>query len=101
MTEFTWNIVDLISTADTGVVTQCAWICRCDNGEFEGSCTLPEIDPSSPNFIFYQNLTEELVLQWLFSLLGDEKAVVEGAANLEPTEPITAEPSVVTGKPWE
>ena len=75
MTEFTWNIVNLDSIVDTGLVTNCAWICRCKNGEFEGSSTLSEIDPSSPDFIPYPNLTEEVVLQWLFSLLGDEKAV--------------------------
>jgi len=101
MTEFTWNIVNLDSIVDTGLVTNCAWICRCKNGEFEGSSTLSEIDPSSPDFIPYPNLTEEVVLQWLFSLLGDEKAVVEGVANTVPTEPITAEPTVVTGIPWE
>jgi len=100
MTTFSWTISNLKSSADAGAVEQCAWVCKCENGEFDGSCTLPQSDPSSPEFIPYEDLTEETVLQWLFSLLGDEKAVVEEIANRTLTDPVTTEPSVVNGKPW-
>ena len=88
------------SSAETGQVKKCSFICGHENGEFEGTVTLPDIDPLSSEFIAYEDITEETARQWLFDTLGDERALIEEVAGREPSASAPVAPEIVTGTPW-
>ena len=100
MSDFTWTISSLASSADTGLIKQCAFSCEHLHGSFEGSVTLPDIDVLSSSFIPYEELNEAIVLEWLFNVLGDEKTVVEEVASREPSASSPPTTNIVNGKPW-
>jgi hypothetical protein len=99
MHQFFWTITDLSADTKLKAVVQCLWKCSCGLNEFAGSVTLDPADTSSPGFIAYENLTEDLVLQWVFNLLGDEKILIEEQASKVPAKP--PEPPFFNGIPWK
>jgi hypothetical protein len=98
MSQFSWSITNLSVDTASKAVVQCFWTCSCELNEFAGSVTLNPADTSPPNFIAYESLTEDIVLQWVFDLLGDEKKLIEekvGEASATPPKP-----SCFSGVPW-
>ena len=64
-----------------------------------GSVGLPMKDPSDPSFIPFDELTEEVVLSWVYAALGAEQ-VAAYAANLHAQlDALINQPSL-TGTPW-
>lgn len=99
MSQFFWTITKLSADTELKAVVQCFWKCYCGLNEFTGSVTLDAADTSSPSFVTYESLTEDFVLQWVFDLLGDEKALIEEKVSEPPANP--PEPSFFNGIPWE
>ena len=90
MTDFKWSVVSVDclpeynKTAD--FVLHVYWVCTGSEdayqGNFSGSTQLPS---GKPPYTPYADLTEEMLLKWSFSVMGDFKAEVEGkvAAQIE------------------
>lgn len=67
---FTWGIQFLERTIDDGVVHKVRWTLVGEEGEYKEECNgahlLPE-PPTDKSFIPYEDLTEDIVLNWLFN----------------------------------
>lgn len=72
-----WNVYNLVRTVPDGVVTTvCCEIFLID-GEYKVGGNInqdvPYKDPSDPNFVPFDNLTEAEVIQWVQNEMGYEK----------------------------
>ena len=98
----TWKILQLErTTADGGIVTA-HWGCELVDGDYSasryGTCGFTP-DPTAPDFVPFESLTEADVLQWVYAELGAEQlaAIEDGlSANIEEQKA----PKVVAGTPW-
>jgi hypothetical protein len=104
--ETTWKVLELKRKPDTGLVIEVTWVMNFDlNGEKDrhiGSITL-EGDVNDPNYIPYEDLTEEIVLGWVQSDLGSEKVTeIQTSAESRIQSRIDRKnnPEFLTGKPW-
>jgi hypothetical protein len=106
---FTWGIASLDRNLPSGEVYSVHWIVTAtregDGGAVltsstYGSIGLPAGDPESEDFVPYNELTPELVLQWTQEALGgiEKVAEIEAALTLQLDE--QAFPSRASGTPW-
>lgn len=97
----TWTIQNMTRTTDTGFVIEVAWACTAQQdtaSAFHGGTTTYLNNPDEPGFIPYDNLTEEIVLGWVYDALGDQKAEIE--ANLTAKVQKQLHPVTANGMPW-
>ena len=98
----TWTIQNMTRTTDTGFVINVAWACQASaegcGGAFHGGTTTYENNPSEPGFIPYDQLTQQIVLGWVFDGLGPQKAVIE--ATLTAKVEAQLNPVTANGVPW-
>ena len=108
MTEFTWEIETMQrdiypAEAEGGVVTVC-WKCTGVDVEKESSYMGVAIftpDPTAPDYISYDDLTEEDVLGWCFAPDADgvsQVNVAEVEANIQAQ--MDWFPRTANGVPW-
>lgn len=105
MTNITWSIRDVNTYHEDSlenIVHSIKWECtvsnETDSESMQGSAILPK--PSEDSFLPVDSLTEELVMQWLETSLGEGKAEIE--ANLTsrlqaPKLPPTTKPTWLVG----
>lgn len=65
---------------------------------YAGQTRFEAPDPSSPGFVPYDQLTQNIVLGWVFSDLGDKKAEIEADRTAKVQKQLT--PVVAQGLPW-
>ena len=106
MIDITWTISQLEYTNDPDKAVLIAhWRCiasETPEGEEKvstsvyGSCSF-QPDPSSPDYIPYEDLTEDDVLNWVYALIDKD------ATELTATEKLKGilNPTVLDGVPWE
>ena len=98
-----WKISQLERvTADNGVITA-HWVCSDtdadgNSGFVYGSQGF-EYDASSPDFIPFEQLTEEVVIGWLHAAIGAETLAAHEANVAAQIEAAKA-PKVASGVPW-
>ena len=103
MADIIWTISQLERTAADGGVITAHWRCKAvDNSGDEsvmtssyGSCSF-EPDTSAEDFIPFDQLTEEIVLGWVYDVI--DKSAMEAIA-LEKLDKVV-NPSQVAGLPW-
>ena len=98
----TWAVNNMTRVIDDGFVLVVDWSCTASApdvpGAFYGGQTRFEFTPDEPGFIPYDQLTQEIVLGWVFNDLGDKKEEIEAdrTAKVEKQlHPVTAQ-----GLPW-
>lgn len=109
----TWAINDMVHDSATGGVKAVYWECRVtddthtDCSASEGGKLRLEPDADSPDFVAYNDLTEETVLGWVYESLikGDEsaedaKARIEANRQDMVTMQIQNKTAESTGVPW-
>jgi hypothetical protein len=104
--ETNWKIANLKRKPEDGLVIEVTWIMNFDlNGEKDRKVGMTKLegDSNDPNFVAYEDLTEEIVLDWIKSELGEEK--IENIENefktiLENRIQKKENPEFLTGKPW-
>lgn len=97
----TWTIQNMTRVINDGFVINVAWACTAQQDSasaFYGGATTYANDPDQPGFIPYENLTEEIVLGWVYDALGDQKAEIE--ANLTAKVEKQLHPVTANGMPW-
>ena len=98
----TWTIAQLERNTSDGGVVVAHWRATATDGDFSassyGTCGFTP-DPTAPDFVPFESLTEADVLQWVYAELGAEQlaAIEDGlSANIEEQKA----PKVVAGTPW-
>jgi DNA polymerase III delta subunit len=81
-TKIFWFVQDMQHIVSNGDVISVDWICTAQGGgasaKYFGKSEFAP-DASNANFIPYDQLTEESVLQWVFEELDDKKAAIEAS----------------------
>lgn len=94
------NIYQLLRIAPDDVVVRVYFIAKLEQGEhvakYNTSLIFNERDPSDPNFIPFNQLTEEVVKQWII-----EKAGTELEAHLQNELDKLTNPTEIYGLPWQ
>jgi hypothetical protein len=96
-----WTIQNLTRDLSNGFVFQVAWSCTAEQdgaSAFHGGTSTFEQDPSDPNFIPYDQLTEATVLGWVWEALGDQKAEIEAGLTAKVEKQLN--PTTANGVPW-
>lgn len=103
-----WSIDNLTRRAADGAVIVAHWRATAIAEEGEqtatsaqiGPASFPEPNPEDPNFIPYENLTEEQVVTWVKDKLGEEEVTrIETRLIQEASEKLT--PTELSGTPWQ
>ena len=98
----TWTIAQLERNTSDGGVVVAHWRATLTDGDYSASSYgtagfTP--DPTAPDFVPFESLTEADVLQWVYAELGAEQlaAIEDGlSANIEDQKA----PQTVVGTPW-
>lgn len=100
---FNWSVTNLMRELSDGYVYNASYTLTCSDVDGNG-LTREFIHGGSVNFsrpellIPYENLTEELVIDWIESELGDELTSIK--ADLEQKLNEVVNPSKASGLPW-
>ena len=94
----TWKIVSLERKSADGFVTTAHWTCSDVDGEFSGS-TYGSIGFDGELVTPYEQLTEEVVIGWVKSAMGEETVAAHEAAVAAQIAEAKA-PAVAVGTPW-
>jgi hypothetical protein len=98
----TWAVNNMTRVINDGFVIVVDWSCTASapgvNGAFYGGQTTYKNDPSEPGFIPYDNLTEAIVLGWVYEALGDQKAEIEATLTAKVEKQLA--PTTAQGVPW-
>ena len=94
-----WTISTLERELSDGGVIVAHWRCTASDGGLTvssyGTCSFEQKDPSDPNFIPFDALTEEVVIGWVRDKMGEG---IE--ANLNSAMDALENPTSATGVPW-
>lgn len=115
-----WAVNNMTRVIDDGFVIVVDWSCTAQNqiapasgsvansdytaaqygpqSAFYGGQTTYKNDPSEPGFIPYDNLTEAIVLGWVWDGLGAQKAEIEAALTAKVQKQLN--PTTANGVPW-
>ncbi len=98
-TTINWHIENLIRTTETGGIFEAHWICWVFQGVHQGEysgVTKFDPNPSNDNFIPYEDLQEQQVLNWIWNQISKEEIEAKAIEVLE--ERIN--PTAAAGVPW-
>ena len=110
-TTVTWSVLDMKRDAASGGVKEVRWQClaEADTGEraVEAGKLLLEPDSTAEDFIAYSDLTEEIVLGWVYnSLITGEETADQAMTRIEQNRISKVEAQIArktadaTGLPW-
>lgn len=96
-----WSVNSMERDSTNGFVVIVFWSCHAEGGgksSFYGDQTKFTLSPSNKNFIPYENLTEEIVLNWVFVELGNKKETIEKDRIAKVKKQLQA--TTALGVPW-
>lgn len=103
MTQITWNIEQLERSLPDGTVLTAHWRVTGVDGEHActvyGTMALPPNNPASPDFAPYEQITKEMVIDWVKAAMGDEQ-VAAHEANIQSQIDAQKAPATASGTPW-
>ena len=95
-----WQISQMERTLDDGGVVVAHWRATATDGDYSASnygTAGFTPDPSSPDWVDYDSITEDLALSWCFANGVDKDAIEASlAANIEAQK----NPTQASGVPW-
>ena len=93
------KIIQLDRLLPDGVVVTVHWTASLTDGDLTastyGACGLDEKNPTDQDFILFDDLTEQIVIDWVKNKLGEE---IE--ANLNGQIEALKTPTITSGIPW-
>ena len=109
---FTWSIANLERNLPSGDVYTVHWTLNAtraaeDDAETTysagayGSVGLPAADPTSPDYVAYDSLTQATVLEWVKEALGGEEKIAEMEEALVTQLDEQSAPTKASGTPWQ
>ena len=102
MTTFEYKIANLERNATDGGVITAHWIMNGKDDDYVGSVYGSvgiTYDHNDPNFIPFEQLTEEVVIGWVKEALGEETVAANEVAVQKQIDE-AKNPTVVSGLPW-
>tara|TARA_R110000744_G_scaffold10865_1_gene33493 strand:+ start:722 stop:1042 length:321 start_codon:yes stop_codon:yes gene_type:complete len=101
----TWSVPDMIHNASDGGVFEVIWNCKTSNNEGPetarmGSKFLTTYNASSPNYVPYADLTQAIVLQWIWDSDDVDKDAIEASTIADVNAAISANAATASGTPW-
>jgi hypothetical protein len=100
MTTYTWGIANLERETSDGYVFTAHWTLSATDGDHTaGSYGSIGFERPEGNLIPFENLTKELVIQWVQEKLGEEQVTSMEAALQAQIDEQKA-PSKESGVPW-
>jgi hypothetical protein len=103
----TWTIINTKYQIADGLVTEVVYICQASL-ENELSRKVGRIsltgDPTAPGFVAFENLTEQMIIEWVQSVLGQIQVTeIETALQDKVTAQKAAKDAqtVKNGLPWQ
>lgn len=102
-----WNIIQLKRNPNNGLVFEVIYIMNFElDGETDRKVSVLGLEGNvnSPNFIPFENLTQQNVLDWIQTTLGEATITqieAEVKERLEERIDRKNNPEFLTGKPWE
>jgi len=97
-----WSVINMTRVVDDGFVIKVDWACSASSSNVKGAMyagqTSYENDLNKGNFIPYDDLTEDIVLGWVYEDLGAEKTTIE--TTLTAKVEAKKNPVSATGVPW-
>lgn len=98
----TWAVNNMTRVLNDGVVIVVDWSCTASatgvQGAFYGGQTKYQNDPNEPGFIPYDQLTQDIVLGWVYESLGNQKAEIETTLTAKVEKQLA--PTTAQGVPW-
>jgi hypothetical protein len=94
-----WQVQNMTRDLSNGFVITVAWACTASQDSasaFHGGTTV--YTQESDSFIPYDDLTEEIVLGWVYETLGDQKAEIEASLTAKVKKQLN--PVSANGLPW-
>jgi hypothetical protein len=94
-----WQVQNMTRDLSNGFVINVAWACTASQDSasaFYGGTTV--YTQESDSFIPYEDLTEEIVLGWVYETLGDQKAEIEASLTAKVEKQLN--PVSANGLPW-
>jgi hypothetical protein len=96
-----WKLAQVKRTPSTNVVVIVEWCCEAKDGRYHevvyDQTQLDSKDPTAPDFIQFEDLTEEQLFDWVFAKI-DKNAVEQ---NLIAIIDKQKAPELVSELPWE
>lgn len=101
--DYQWKILELERDAATGAVIRIHWDCTGIDEESSISHRLYGAEDfnanvDDPSFVPFENLTEEIVLTWLWNPSKIDKAEIETKIATIINQELN--PVIISGKPW-
>jgi len=97
--EIKWSIQNLERKTADGFVYTAHWRCTATDGDFSassyGTAGFSQ-DPEAESFVPYQDLTEDMVLGWLWNSIDKDATEAALAAKIEADK----NPTSASGVPW-
>lgn len=96
---YNWNIVTCEHEVATGGITVAHWKCIAVDGDYTASAYGSEgftPDPTAPDFVPYDQLTEADVLAWVWGSVDKDETEARLAQQIEEQKA----PATVVGVPW-
>jgi len=102
----TWKITEAERLTSNGVVTNVNFNCTSEHNEIEysyfGELTLGSIDVSSSDFVVYGELTQDLILSWVFENFNQTDIETQNSSSInEDHKFLAAQIPTSNGLPWE
>lgn len=98
----TWGVNNMERVLTDGFVLIAYWTCTAmqDGKSYQvyGSQPFP-YDPSQPDFVPYDQLTEPLVVGWVQAAMGPEKVAEQEATAVAQLQQVL-NPTTAVGAPW-
>ena len=96
----TWKIIYLQYTndSDKGVI-KARWTCEAVDGNIsfsDSGVTTFTPDPSSPDYVAYEDITEAMALEWVWAEVGIETVEDDLQSKINEAK----NPTALKGKPW-
>ena len=102
--QHTWSITNLERNLSDGLVTTASYTCNTTySGSMKrmvGDYSLPSKSPSDPDFISYNNLTEEIVLAWVTGSIDYLDIESSNSASIAEQINLEQNKTIDTGIPW-
>ena len=95
----TWTVQNMTRVIEDGYVINVAWACTASApgaSAFHGGVTAYENNPDQPDFIPYDDLSEDIVLGWVWEAV--DKAEIEATLTAKVEKQL--HPTTANGLPW-
>jgi hypothetical protein len=98
-----WSVINMTRVLSDGYVIKVSWACAASAPNVQGAVNSGQDaytnNPDQPDFIPYDQLTQDIVLGWVWASMGsEEKATLE--AKLTAKVEAQLSPATASGVPW-